>query len=81
MLRIVLRIIRDRTTHMPMPVGRIKKAKAQGANNEVPGDRTATPPLSEAAKAALAILLGQAPPAPSYGGSVQCRTGASDSIC
>jgi hypothetical protein len=31
MLRIVLRIIRDRTTHMPTPIGWIKKSKAQGA--------------------------------------------------
>jgi hypothetical protein len=64
-----------------MPFGRIKKAKAQGANNEVVGDRTLMPPLSEAAKAALAILLGQAPPAPSYGVSAQCRMVASDWSC
>ena len=81
MPRIVLRIIRDRTTHMSMRVGRIKAAKARGANNEDIVDRTATPPLSEAAKAALAILLGQAPPSPSYGVSARCRRGANDLIC
>lgn len=55
---IVLRIIRDRTMHTPIPFGRIKKTKAKGANDEVVGDWTATPPLSEAAKAGAGDLAG-----------------------
>ena len=66
---------------MPMPVGWTKQAKAQGANKEVAVDRTAMPPLSEAAKAALTVLLGQASPAPSYRVRGLCRRGMSDSIC
>lgn len=72
-------VSKNRTMHMPMPLGRIKHAPGRGTHYKPAIDQTAPPPLSESARAALAILLAQAPPAPCYGVDMQCRTGASDS--
>ena len=61
--------------HMSMPVGWIQQANAPEAIGEGVAERQATPQLSEAARAALAMLLAQEPPAPRDWVAGQRRTG------
>src|SRR5690348_11530317 len=88
--RVAVVDFRDRPEHgtmqMPAPVGWTRPANARDAEGEVVAGRRAAPTLSEAARAALAILLAQAPPAPrdTVGAPDRpgpCRTGSNASSC